>query len=350
MNEKSVQILSLFDGISCGRVALERADFGVKQYHAFEIDKYAIQIAKKNYSDTLHYGDVLGNDYTEFKDIDILLAGSPCTFWSIAKKSRELDKDGLGWKLFERFLLALRTTNPKYFVYENVASMPKNIKEYITEELGVEPILINSSLVSAQQRKRLYWTNIPNVTQPEDRHIYLNDILEDGWFSDRLKSYCIDASYYKGGNLKQYFDKKRRQLVFTKNTKDSELLKIFTNEEVDKINLGIYAVAQRGRYIGQNGLRKDVYGAKTEQRFETSFSQKSNCLTTIQKDSLILAIEKNIIGVRKLTPLETERLQTLPDGYTDGASVSNSQRYKTIGNGWTVDVVTHILSFIKNNV
>lgn len=348
MNEKSVQALSLFDGISGGRVSLEKAGFKINKYHAFEIDKYAMQITNKNYPDTLHYGDVLNSDYREFKDIDILLAGSPCTFWSIAKKDREVDKDGLGWKLFEKFLLALRTTRPKYFLYENVASMPESIKNFITEELGVQPILINSALVSAQQRKRLYWTNIPNVTQPRDRHIYLNDILEDGWFSDRLKSYCIDASYYKGGNLKSYFDKKRRQLVFKRNPNDEDPFTLFTNENIDEIKNGIYAVAQRGRHVDENGSRKDIYGAKTRQRFETSFSQKSNCLTTVQKDSLILAIEKGLVSVRKLTPLETERLQCLPDNYTD--CVSNSQRYKAIGNGWTIDVIAHILSFAKYNI
>ena len=324
MNEKSVQVLSLFDGISCGRVALERAGFGVKQYHAFEIDKYAIQIAKKNYSDTLHYGDVLGNDYTEFRNIDILLAGSPCTFWSIAKKGRELDKDGMGWKLFERFLLALRTTDPKYFVYENVASMPKNIKDYITEELGVEPILINSSLVSAQQRKRLYWTNIPNVTQPKDRQIYLHDILEDNWFSEKLKSYCVDVIYNNAGGLKDYFEESQKQLIHKE--------KPYRLGEYGKGGQGerIYSIFGKSVTLSANGGGR---GAKT------------GLYAVVDKNEIMDEIKKERIYVRKLTPLECERLQCLPDNYTEG--ISNTQRYKTIGNGWTIDVVSHILSFIN---
>lgn len=240
-----LNVLSVFDGISCGRVALERAGIKVDTYHASEIDKYAIQVAKKNYPDTIHIGDV----------------------------------------------------------YENVASMPSTIKDFISEEFDCEPILLNSELVSAQQRKRLYWTNIPGVEQPEDRSVLLKDIVEGEGirvdrekslaiiasigrttpreyfmknqgqmvFADKDKFYCIDASYYKGANWQQYITKSRRQLV------------------IEMIN---------GDFL-----------------------------------------------VRKLTPIECERCQTLPDDYTYG--ISNTQRYKCIGNGWTVDVIAHILSYIK---
>jgi DNA-cytosine methyltransferase len=386
-----LNVLSLFDGCSCGRVALERAGFKINTYNAFEIDKYAIQVAQKNYPTTIQNGDVLNSDFTEFKDVDILLGGSPCTFWSVAKKNRDVDKSGMGWKLFERYLLALKNTNPTYFLYENVASMPSQIKDFISEEFGVQPILIDSTLVSAQQRKRLYWTNIPGIIQPEDRKIYLQDILEDG-FVDRLKSYCIDASYFKGGNLQSYFEKKRRQLVFDTPIRlghfntggqadrvygiDGKSVTLSANgggrggktglylmpvkydrkngigEEIQKAttimasdwrglnrnqtqNAVLYCVAQRGRY-DENG--------KIQQQLEPRLDGKTNTLTTVQKDNMVFDINDEF-RIRKLTPLECERLQTLPDQYTEG--VSNTQRYKMIGNGWTVDVISHILSFIK---
>ena len=275
----------MFDGISCGHVALERAGIKVDKYYASEIDKYAIQIAQKNYPDTLHIGDVNDIDFNEYiEKIDMLIGGSPCTFWSISKQNREVDKEGIGWKLFSRYIDALKTVKPKYFLYENVASMPQSIKSFISEEFSCEPILINSALVSAQKRKRLYWTNIPNVRQPEDKNILLQDILEDGYV-DRDKSFCLDACYYKGGNLKQYFDKSRRQIVF-RSLKDYKFCK--TNYK----NINI----------------------KSGEEW------------------------------RHLTPIECERLQGLEDNYTDG--VSNTQRYKMIGNGWNVDTIVHILKNI----
>lgn len=246
-------------------------------------------------------------------------------FGQLLKKNREVDKDGLGWKLFEQFLLALRTTRPKYFLYENVASMPESIKNFITEELGVQPILINSALVSAQQRKRLYWTNIPNVTQPRDRHIYLNDILEDDWFSERLKSYCITATYSNAGNLKDYFEKSKRQLVFKE--KPHRLGEYGKGGQGERI----YSIFGKSVALSANG---GGGGAKT------------GLYAVIDKKEIMREIKEEKIYVRKLTPLECERLQCLPDNYTEG--ISNTQRYKTIGNGWTIDVIAHILSFIKD--
>jgi site-specific DNA-cytosine methylase len=250
--------------------------------------------------------------------------------------------------------------------------MPKEAKQIITEALGVEPIMINAALVSAQNRKRLFWTNIPGVVLPDDKGILLKDILEDG-SCDRLKSYCIDANYFKGGSLKNYLEKSRRQVVM---------------KQSEQRLYEVQAIAQRGRNI-VDGKRKDILGAKTEQRFEVG-GDKANTITKVQKDSMVLLIPeatkkgyaeahdgdsidlsfmgsktrrgrvgnkaKNImtsqnIGVftdsiiRKLTPIECERLQGLPDNYTDG--VSNTQRYKACGNAFNVDVVTHILGFIK---
>ena len=163
-----MRVLSLFDGISCARVALERAGIKIKKYYSSEIDKYAIQIAQKNYPDTIQVGSVVGLDSSQFKDIDLLLGGSPCQDLSIAKKNRK----GLGGErsgLFWEYVRILKEVKPKYFILENVNSMPKEAKQIITETLGVEPIMINAALVSAQNRKRLFWTNIPNVEQPKDK-------------------------------------------------------------------------------------------------------------------------------------------------------------------------------------
>jgi DNA (cytosine-5)-methyltransferase 3A len=350
-----MKVLSLFDGIFCGRLALERAGLPVKCYDAFEIDKYAVTVSKRNYPDIVHHGDVFDGDFTKFKGYHLLLGGSPCTYWSIAQKGREITSDGMGFKLFMEYVRALRESGCKYFLYENNYSIHQNIKDEISNYLGVEPILMNSALVSAQNRKRCYWTNIPNVVQPEDKGILLADILENGmpW---QDKSYCMIASY-DGAVIYNTLERKQRTMV--------------------AVPVG---AAQRGRYVD---------GEKTEQHIEVREDGKSNCLTTVQKDSLVCAPVRighygkggqgqriySVVGksvtlsangggqgaktglykidlpdgdyvIRKLTPVEAERLQTLPDNYTAG--ISNTQRYKCIGNGWTVDVIAHILGGLHN--
>ena len=202
----------MFDGISCGRAALDRAGIGVSEYAAFEIDKYARAINRYNYPDTVHYGDVLDADFTRFKGYDMVMGGSPCTFWSIAKTNREVDKDGMGWQLFMRFVEAVRLIKPRFFLYENVASMPPTIKAYISEEFGCEPVFINSALVSAQQRKRLYWTNIEGITQPEDKGIMLRDIIESG-LSYVDKSHCMTANY-NGAHIQHSLTRGMRTMIF----------------------------------------------------------------------------------------------------------------------------------------
>ncbi len=189
-----MKVLSLYDGISCGMAALERAGIAVERYDAFEIDKYAIKISEKNYPQIVHHGDVFDGSFTDFKGYDLLLGGSPCTYWSIAKSGRETSPDGMGGKLFLEYVRALKESECRYFLYENNNSIHQNIKDFISAQLGVKPIMINSALVSAQQRKRCYWTNIPGVTQPTDRGILLKDILESG-LSWQDKSYCMTASY-----------------------------------------------------------------------------------------------------------------------------------------------------------
>jgi DNA (cytosine-5)-methyltransferase 3A len=289
-----MRVLSLFDGISCGMVALERANILVERYVAYEVEESAIKISKHNYPQIEHKGDVFKAEYTE-GEFDLLIGGSPCTYWSVARTNagRETTSSGLGWELFSQYVRALNEVKPKYFLYENNYSMSKEIKAEITKALGVEPILINSSLVSAQNRKRLYWTNIPNVKLRKDRGILRKDIIESG-VVNREKSLCIarrtvgisgSQSYLR----RRYFGKSFAQMVF-ENCTPQEQKKIW---------------------------RTDPYA-----EYETDGE------------------------IRPLTILEMERLQTLDDGYTDVESVSNTQRGEAIGNGWTVAVITHILSFL----
>ena len=207
-----MNVLSLFDGMSCGQIALQKSGIQVKKYFAAEIDKYAIKVAKANYPDMVHLGDVRDVSANDLPQIDLLIGGSPCQGFSFAGK--QLNFDDPRSKLFWEFVRLLKECKPKYFLLENV-KMKQESMDVITEALGVEPIFINSSLVSAQNRQRYYWTNIPMDGLPEDKDIKLRDILEDG-FVDRDKSHCLDANYFKGGNLKSYFEKHRRQLVFSK--------------------------------------------------------------------------------------------------------------------------------------
>lgn len=306
-------MLSLFDGISCGMLALERAGIPVERYVAYEIDKYAIKVSEKNYPQIEHCGDVFDGDFAKYKGFDLLIGGSPCQHWSIAKKGRETNPDGIGGQLFMQYVKALRESGCKWFLYENVNSMPKDIKAFITEQLGVEPIMINSALVSAQQRKRLYWTNIPNVELPEDKGIVLQDILVGGWIGMREKSRVIDAHYGKGTNLLLTLTKARRDIV-CKPIKIGEVGKY----QQDRV----YSVQGKAVCLNVNGGGK---GAKTGLYY--------------------IDLPDGDYITRKLSPVEAERLQTLPDNYTEG--ISNTQRYKCIGNGWTVDVIAHILKGIK---
>ncbi len=175
-----MRVLSLFDGISCGMLALQRAGIPVEEYHAFEIDKYAVSVSQRNHPEIVHHGNVFDGDFSQFKGFDLLIGGSPCTYWSVAKNNRETTCDGEGFRLFMEYVRALNESECRYFLYENNYSIHQNIVKEITKRLGVEPVMINSALVSAQNRKRYYWTNIPNVTQPTDKGILLTDILESG--------------------------------------------------------------------------------------------------------------------------------------------------------------------------
>lgn len=365
MTKQAIKVLSLFDGISCGRVALERAGFEIDTYFASEIDKDAIKVTQKNYPDTIQLGDV--KDVVEmvkaglFADVDLLIGGSPCQGFSFAGKQLNFSdpRSSLFFQYVE-ILNELKRQNPNIkFLLENV-KMKKEFQDVISSFLGVQPVSINSSLVSAQNRTRLYWCNW-KITQPEDKGILLKDIIHENASVDRDKSFCIDANYHKGGTLKNYFDKSRRQLVF-EDLKEyivpfDKTLQIL-NKEVEKGKIGYFRQDSQANRVysihgkavtlcGEAGggaakMGQYLFGCITPDRVEKRqngqrFNDGKKFYTLTAQDKHGVLVEGYI---RKLTPIECERLQTLPDNYTAG--VSNTQRYKQLGNGWTVDVIAHI--------
>ena len=502
-----MNVLSLFDGMSCGQIALDRLGIKVDNYFACEIDKYAMQVTQANFPNTIQLGDVTKVDLSELPKIDLVLAGSPCQGFSFAGK--QLAFDDPRSSLFFEFIKILKEVKPKYFLLENVR-MKQEFLNIITEQVsscypeipfGIEPILINSSLVSAQSRQRYYWTNIPNIKQPEERGIVLRDILEENpneaptkdtarnrrhYKGLDDKSLCMTATMYKGaGNngmtlvpqkpikvgmnieqvkvrkhevdivglqyllreMKSNSGKTNKQIAEETNMpltkvehwfrtdssfaipsddiwfKLKEVLGIKTDVFDAQImefeyRDGVYETKQRvysekgksptltasnkeqyietydspkqvgtavdinghdilkrvyspdgksptvntcqggnrepkvvcGRYVGRykiDGVRQDHKGSiagKSKQMLELRKDEKTNNLSTVQKDSVLT---KDNVYWRKLTPLEAERLQTVPDNYTN--HVSNTQRYKMLGNGWTVEVICHIFKNMEVN-
>ena len=363
------EVLSLFDGMSGTQIALDRLDKKISKYHASEIDPKAIVITQKNYPETNQLGDI--NNWKDW-DIDwskigLVVGGFPCQSWSVAGKQKG-DRDSRGqlfWVMLDIMKHVMKCNPNAKYLMENVR-MSNAFEEYITYHTekalpNVNKYLINSSLVSAQNRKRFYWTNIEGIQQPKDCGIVLKDILEDG-LTDRTKSHCLDANYFKGGNLKSYFEKHRRQLVFSNDQMchvgDADLKghgyvkRVYAPEGKSPSlcassggNLEPKVLVKGARMVGRrldaSGTRKDHdKSIVIKQMIEVRDDDKTNCLTTVTKDSILL----ENMSWRKLTCLEAERLQTVPDNYTEG--VSNTQRYKMLGNGFTVDVIAHILKGI----
>lgn len=296
-----MKVLSLFDGISCGMVALERANIPVERYVAYEIDEDAIKVSKHNYPQIEQKGDVFAAEYKE-GEFDLLIGGSPCTYWSIARcphatgGKREVTSSGLGFELFMQYERALREDKPTYFLYENNASMSNEIKEEITKVLGVKPLLIDSGDFSAQWRERLYWTNIP-VKIDWDTSVARSDLV----FSDI--EYKTD---HKIKSFEKYIDTMRDNGLTVS-----------------------WDTSGRGNYSQQNRARR-------------TFS-KMNTLPASGNDKNNIYLGGTFF--RKIHPIEAERLQTLPDNYTT-CIPSAIKRTELCGNGWTVDVIAHILSYI----
>ena len=309
-SKNGLKVLSLFDGISCGRVALDKAGFKVKDYYSYEIEQNAIKISRYNYPSIHQCGDVFKGDFKQYNGIDLLIGGSPCFFWSsskcskTAKHKREITPKGDGWNLFMEYARALHESNPKYFLYENNYKIDDSIQAAITKELGVEPVLLDSQLVSAQRRKRLYWTNIPIKGEPKDKELFVKDVIVD------------DSEL-----LKHFDDRMRNTLVKCEN-----YIK--------------YDLSGKGHYSQQDRLYYLDNKAPTVPRCRTE-----------TKFNVWLGGEL----YKKTCPIEIERLQTLPDGYTEFGmnedrsvvKMPKTSRFEAIGNGWTVDMIAWIFSFMK---
>ena len=328
-----IRVISLFDGISSGMVALERAGIKVDRYVAYEIDPNAIKISRKNYPQIEHCGDVTKADFTQYQGLDLLIGGSPCQGFSFAGK--QLNFDDPRSKLFFEFVRALHEAKPKYFLLENV-KMKQEYSDIISERLGVQPIEINSNLVSAQNRKRLYWTNIPGVTKPEDLGIMLRDIVHE------TKRDEIDLEPYKVpfSSALKILDKEVMAGKIGYFHKDSQANRVYSihGKAVTLCGEAGGGAAKMGQYLFGCITPDRVNKRQNGQRFNTG--EKSYTLTAQDKHGVL------VDGyIRKLTPIECERLQTLPDNYTAG--VKDPARYKALGNGWTVDVIAHILKGIK---
>lgn len=439
-----VKILSLYDGMACGMIAMQLAGVEVESYDAYEIDKYAIKTAQHNFPMIKEHGDVFNADFTQYEGVDFLVGGSPCTYWSIAQaKNRETVASGMGWELFSQYVRALHEAKPKYFIYENNKSMSKQIRASIDEAFGFEAVLINSALVSAQNRKRLYWVgrrnedgtySKVNVEQPADRGILLKDVLDSAVARDLTsndKAYTLTASY-DGACAWNTIERHQRNmvaepLITTKNGKSFVIIANYVHMQdypndyaahtIEKSVKPLVAepvcVAERGRmYCGQ----PQHYEARTDGKTNTLTSVEKNnrvaepinvtadgkaqCLwATCYKDGIrniianevdkktgvaepinviefdddgrpIKAIGKDgkeitiyevndgkitIKGkqypiklkdgyyiIRKLTVSECKRLQTVPEWYE--FPVSNSQAYKMLGNGWTCEVICHLIN------
>jgi DNA-cytosine methyltransferase len=343
-----INVLSLFDGMSCGQIALERICVSINNYYASELDKYAIAVTQVNYPDTIQLGDVTKwrEWNVDWSSIDLLIGGSPCQGFSFAGKQLAFDDPRSAlFFVYVDILNYIRKHNPDVnFILENVR-MKQEYLDIISEQLGVQPVKINSALVSAQNRVRCYWVNW-DFGQPEDIGIVLRDILESG-VVDRHKSHCLDANYWKGGNLKSYFEKHRRQLVFeAKNGKavTIEYYQIFepvTFYET-RTKFGKKEKKRLSNLLGRDTTPR----CKKSKHYVVQTHNKSNCIVTV--DSFLNWIIDDAFYCRKLTPIECERLQTVPDNYTN--HVSNTQRYKMLGNGWTVDVVAHIFKSMESHL
>ena len=464
-----MKVLSLFDGMSCGMLAMKSAGIDMtsreSRYVAYEIDKNAIEVSRHNFPMIEHKGDVFKADFTEYKGFDFVIGGSPCTFWSIAQQpeNRETEAHGMGWDLFQQYVRAIKEAEPKYFIYENNNSMAPAIRESISGAFGFEPICINSALVSAQNRQRLYWVGIRNedgtyrkadIEQPEDRGILLKDILESGYdLTSNDKSFYLTARY-QGAVPWNTIERAQRTMVAepvavasrTRDNDDGTRTKKFeargnkanclTTVRADSMVAEPIAGRMVGRRINEDGHRCD-YNKDVEcvQRFEVNKDpDKTNCLTTIQKDNMVAEpvevrgmnyelaevydkdegvvarldmpkchdiltrvygvegksptitemsdgnVEPKVFSnidtvksktetpiyevkdgkitvkgrqypikladgfyiIRKLTVTECKRLQTVPDDY-DMSVISNTQAYRCLGNGWTVEVIAHLI-------
>lgn len=395
-----MNVLSLFDGMSCGQQALERAGIKVDKYFASEIDKYAIQVTMANYPNTIQLGSVVDVDGYSLPKIDILIGGSPCQSFSFAGKRKgmstkdeqeiltlehylELKAEGFEFEgqsyLFWEYMRLLNEVKPKYFLLENVM-MGEKWEKILSKAIGVKPIMINSSLVSAQNRQRLYWTNIglePQglfgdlesiIQQPQDKGILLKDILDEEvdnkyFLSDKLILWLEKHSLKRGNPFKKKTGEEKSCCLTSSDLSKTNLSTdyIIQPREVKQLNTSLESGGkqpyQQNRVYDVNGItpalcanKSDliIYGCdyRIDEGLRIRENGKSGTLAArARNDESCGQLAKINSNIRRLTPVECERLQTVKDNYTN--HVSDSQRYKMLGNGWTVDVIVHIFKYLK---
>lgn len=367
-----MKVLSLFDGMSCGMLAMQSAGVSVDRYVAFEIDKYAVQTSSHNFPMIEHRGDVFKADFTEFRGFDFLVGGSPCTYWSIAQKNnRETEASGMGWELFSQYVRALREAQPMYFIYENNKSMSNAIRDSITATFGFEPICINSALVSAQNRQRLYWVGRRNldgtysrakVEQPVDIGVFLRDVLDSGVdLTFRDKAWTLTASY-DGACAWNTIERSQRSMVAEPirvgalprpngQLSTSQGFRIYS-QDGKAVNLkacaggaggktGLYAIP-----VEFDGCAPTRAQSSADGKVYTVYEVKDG-LITIKGKQYPIKLDDGYYIIRKLTVSECKRLQTVPEWYE--FPVSDSQAYKMLGNGWTVEVIAHLIRATQAN-
>ena len=396
-----MKVLSLFDGMACGMLAMWKAGVNVDRYVAYEIDKYAVQTSSHNFPMIEHRGDVFQADFTEFRGFDWLVGGSPCTYWNIAQsKNRETVASGLGWELFSQYVRALNEAKPRFFIYENNKSMAPAIRESITKTFGFEPICINSALVSAQSRQRLYWVGRlsddgsykrVDVAQPTDRGILISDILESGVdLLSQNKSLCVTARI-DGSTPQHTLGKHMGTMVAepirvgslprpngelsTSQAKrvysvDGKGVGLKANGGGEGAKTGLYSVpvasyshphgwndgiftyekfpnlttgsSARQQNVLVEPLNENNEGlAQTPLAFCNKVYEVKDGLITIKGKTYPIKLADGFYIIRKLTVRECMRLQTVPEWYE--FPVSKSQAYKMLGNGWTVEVIVHLI-------
>ena len=380
-----MKILSLFDGMACGMIAMLNAGVEVESYDAYEIDKYAIKVSSYNFPNIRQHGDVFLADFTQHEGVDFLIGGSPCTHWSIARLGgRETKASGVGWELFSQYVRAVKEAKPKFFIYENNKSMSDEIRESIDRAFGFESVCINSALVSAQNRQRLYWVGIRNpdgtyskvpVDQPEDRGVLLRDILVTGEpinttvGGDKART-CM-AGYYKYGTATLLtnpgftggttavaepvpFVLGKLPDAANKFGHIPQMWNPYNNAEItDKMPTlttccGSQTSSSSLMIFDEAGaiveLDKDGKPTKARSRADgkvhTVYEVKDGQIT-IKGKQYPIKLADGFYIIRKLIITECMRLQTVPEWY-DFSVISDSQAYKCLGNGWTCDVITHL--------
>lgn len=373
-----MNVLSLFDGMSCGRITLSELGIPVEKYYASEVDKFAIKATMQNFPDTIQLGDVRELEVSRLDKIDLIIGGSPCTNLSMSGKRKglstkegmevldlqtylELKENGFEFEgqsyLFWEYIriyheLIERGDNPKFFL-ENV-EMGKKWESVFNETMGRKGIHINSALVSAQNRRRIYWTDIhDDIPQPEDRGILLKDILEED----------VDEKYFLSRKMIDWLNihkKKRNVEIRLLDGDDKSHCLTVSGQVKGNLSTDYICVAMRGREASCLTPKRTEYGKQIRKEYEARIvkeqrkniqqlepreDRKTNCLTTVQKDNLVL-VDNGNFRIRRLTPTECARLQTIPEWYIlDG--ISDTQRYKMLGNGWNIETIKHIFKYLK---